>query len=153
MKTVYKIAIFFVIGLLSVSGLPYMDQAVAERDQSSIVAAEISAIANQLSLRPETAIDLSDVSGEYCFQVNLEKGGHMTHYAIDPLTTREDVIDFINAEPLLNAGVVLDAIPRFPGKLGIMTPNQWYYLPKGQYEPHHGTTFPFPILMKAVNVK
>lgn len=153
MNNIHKISIFFVIVVFNTGGVLHINQAMAARDQASIVAAEISVISNQLSLRPEAAIDLSSVSGEYCFQVNLEKGGHMTHYAIDPLNTREDVIDFINAEPLLNAGVVLDSIPRFPGGLGVMIPNQWYFLPAGKFEPHHGTRFSFPILMKAVNVK
>ena len=47
-----------------------------------IVEAEIGTIANQLSLRPKTAIDFSKVSGEYCFFTGWD--GHHTHYAIDP---------------------------------------------------------------------
>lgn len=60
---------------------------------------------------------------------------------------------FVNAEPLIRAGVKLDVMPRFPGKLGSMTPNQWYLLPAGELEPHHGITFPFPLLIRAVNLK
>jgi hypothetical protein len=93
------------------------------------------------------------VSGEYCFDVNLGDGGHMTHYAIDPTKTQEDVIDFVNAEPLIKAGVKVDSLPRFPGQLGSMAPNQWYFLPAGEQEPHHGMKFPFALLLKAVNVK
>lgn len=153
MRSMYKVIIFCTVILSLISGLPNVDYAIAERDQASIVAAEISTIAKHLSLRPETAIDLSKVSGEYCFNVNLEQGGHMTHYAINPLTTREDVIDFINAESLVKAGISFDVIPRFPGKLGSMVPNQWYFLPKGEFEPHHGVRFSFPVLMKAVDLK
>ncbi len=123
------------------------------QNQASIVGAELSTIAHQLALRPETAIDFSKVSGEYCFDVNLGAGGHMHHHAIDPLKTKEDVIDFVNAEPLMKAGMKLDSLPRFPGKLGSMTPNQWYFLPAGELEPHHGIKFPFPLLIKAVDLK
>jgi hypothetical protein len=123
------------------------------RDQASIVAAEVSTISNMLALRPQTALDFSKVSGEYCFDVNLSEGGHMTHYAIDPTKTSEDVIDFVNAEPLIKAGLKVENFARFPGQLGSMTPHQWYFLPAGELEPHHGIKFPFPLLLKAVNVK
>jgi hypothetical protein len=49
--------------------------------------------------------------------------------------------------------VKVDSLPRFPGQLGSMAPNQWYFLPAGEQEPHHGMKFPFPLLLKAVNVK
>lgn len=127
--------------------------ATQKKDQASIVAAEVSTLANQLALRPETAIDFSKVSGEYCFDVELGKGGHMTHYAIDPLKTQEDVIDFVNAEPLIKAGLKVESLPRHPGTLGSMKPNQWYYLPAGQLEPHHGIKLPIPLLIKAQNIK
>ncbi|MBI4382210.1 MAG: hypothetical protein HY574_13610 [candidate division NC10 bacterium] len=121
--------------------------------QAAVVGGELATIANQLRLRPETALDFTKVSGEYCFDVNLGAGGHMHHHAVDPTKTQEDVIDFVNAEPLIRAGVKLDTMPRFPGKLGGMTPNQWYLLPAGELEPHHGITFPFPLLIRAVNLK
>ncbi|MFQ5328872.1 MAG: hypothetical protein ACE5D4_02660 [Thermodesulfobacteriota bacterium] len=122
-------------------------------DQAATVAAEVSAFANLLDKRPQTAIDLSGVSGAYCFQVNLGKGGHMTHYAIDPAKSKEDVIDFVNAAPLIEAGLDPKKLPRHSGTLGTMEPNQWYYLPKGEFEPHHGVRFPFPVLIKAVDIK
>src|SRR2546426_7469990 len=84
------------------------------RDQASIVASEVSALSHMLAVRPQTALDFSQVSGEYCFDVNLGDGGHMTHYAIDPSKTQEDVIDFVNAEPLIKAGGKVDSLPRFP---------------------------------------
>lgn len=62
----------------------YGTPAAAPKRQDEIVTAQLNAIANQLALRPETAIDLSDVSGEYCFNTGIGEGGHMTHYAIDP---------------------------------------------------------------------
>jgi hypothetical protein len=61
------------------------------RDQASIVASEVSTLSHMLAVRPQTALDFSQVSGEYCFDVNLGDGGHMTHYAIDPTKTPEDV--------------------------------------------------------------
>ncbi len=123
------------------------------KGQAAIVAEEIAAFSGLLAVRPSTAIDLSKVSGEYCFQVNLGKGGHMTHFAIDPLKTKEDVVDFVNAAPLIEAGLDVTKLKRFPGKLGAMEPNVWYYLPAGELEPHHGRKFPFPLLIKAVNLK
>ena len=122
-------------------------------NQAAIVGGELSTIAKQLSLRPETALDFTKVSGEYCFDVDLGGGGHMVHYATDPTKTQEDVIDFVNADPLIKAGINVTKVPRFPGKLGSMTPGQWYFLPAGELEPHHGIKFPFPLLMKATNLK
>ena len=121
--------------------------------QAGIVAGELSTIANQLSLRPDLAIDFTKVSGEYCFNAGLGAGGHMTHYATDPTRTQEDVIDFVNAEPLVKAGVNVANLPRFPGGLNSMTSGQWYFLPAGELEPHHGTKFPFPLLIRATNIK
>ena len=147
-----------VVGLLMVmmilfwSHAFYATIAEAQKSQDAIVAAELDAIARQLAMRPETAIDLSAVSGEYCFNTGLKEGGHMTHYAIDASKTQEDVIDFVNAEPMIKAGLHVESLPRFPGTLGSMTPNQWYFLPAGEPEPHHGTTFSFPLLIKASNI-
>lgn len=153
MRRVVK-SLVCVMGAVVVSGLglqsAYADEGTR---QAAIVGAELSTIANQLALRPETALDFSKVSGEYCFDVKLGEGGHMTHYAIDPTKTLEDVIDFVNAEPLIKAGVKLDSLPHFPGGLRSMTPNQWYFLSTGELEPHHGIKFPFSILIKANNLK
>jgi len=121
--------------------------------QAGIVAGELSTIANQLSLRPDIAIDLTKVSGEYCFNAGLAAGGHMTHYAADPTRTAEDVVDFVNAEPLVRAGITVASLPRFPGGLNSMTPGQWYFLPAGELEPHHGIKFSFPLLIRATNIK
>jgi len=121
-------------------------------NQAGIVGAEISTISGHLALYPNTALDFSKVSGEYCFDTGLGGGGHMTHYAIDPTKTHEDVVDFVNANPLIEAGVIETAnLPKFPGSLGSMKPNQWYYLAANELEPHHGKKFPFPLLMKADN--
>lgn len=127
-------------------------QVEAAKKQAVVVGAELSTIAKHLQTRPKTAIDFSNVSGEYCFNVGLGKGGHMTHYAIDPAGTQEDVIDFVNAKPLIAAGINVADLPRFPGGLGSMKPNQWYFLPAGEMEPHHGKKMPIPLLIKASNL-
>ena len=123
----------------------------AAMKQAAIVGAELSAIANQLSLRPEAAKDFSKVSGEYCYFGGWD--GHHTHFAIDPTKTEEDVIDFVKVEPLAQAGVNVDSLPKFPGKLGSMTPKRWYLLPAGELEPHHGKKLTFPLMIRAHNVK
>lgn len=124
------------------------------RGTGDVVAGELTTIANQLALKPDTAVDFTPVSGEYCFSAGTKKGGHMTHYATDPARTQEDVIDFVNAQPLVAAGVVdIEKLPRFPGTLGSMTPNQWYYLPAGEHDPHHGKSWPFPMMIRASNIK
>lgn len=124
------------------------------RGTGDVVAGELTAIANQLALKPGTAVDFTHVSGEYCYSAGVKKGGHMTHYATDPTKTQEDVIDFVNAKPLIEAGVIdVEKLPRLPKTLGSMTPNQWYYLPAGEHDPHHGRSWPFPMLVKASNIK
>jgi hypothetical protein len=124
-----------------------------KRDQATVVSSALAAIAGQISDRPAVILDFTEVSGAYCFNVDFGKGGHMTHYAVDPAGTQEDVIDFVNAGTLAEAGLSLERVPQFPGKLGAMEPNRWYYLPAGQFDPHHGQKFPFPVLMRASKVR
>ncbi len=132
-------------------GLPTSGVAHTDAEKATI-AGQLSAISKHFQTRPKTAIDFSKVSGEYCYNAGLGKSGHMTHFAIDPAGTSEDVIGFVNAKPLLAAGINVDSLPRFPGKLDTMTPNQWYFLPAKEFEPHHGKKFPFPLLIKASNL-
>jgi hypothetical protein len=141
---------------LLISGLPNVVSAGHIKPNPKAVAGGLSAVANQLNLKPEDVVDYTKVSGEYCFNAHVrsKEGGHMIHYASDPAKTQEDVIVFINAERLIKAGVVnVEKLPRFPGKLGAMTLNQWYYLPAGELEPHHNETFKFPMLIKASSIK
>ncbi len=132
-------------------GLPTSGVAHTDAEKATI-AGQLSAISKHFQARPKTAIDFSKVSGEYCYNAGLGKSGLMTHFAIDPAGTSEDVIDFVNAKPLLAAGINVDSLPRFPGKLDTMTPNQWYFLPAKEFEPHHGKKFPFPLMIKASNL-
>ncbi len=50
-------------------------------------------------------------------------------------------------------GVNVEALPKFPGKLGSMTPKHWYLLPAGELEPHHGKKLKFPLMIRAFNVR
>jgi hypothetical protein len=147
-----KLLAFFVVGALLISGLTYVASAVENRPQSAIVAATVSTISTHLAMHPQSALDLSQVSGEYCFNAKLGKGGMMLHWAIDPETTKEDVVSFYNAAPLVKAGLKGETLPMFCGKLGCMEPNKWYFVPAGMYEPHHGVKFPFPLIVKAMDI-
>lgn len=124
---------------------------VNAKERPDHVQAEIDAFARYLDSHPEMVIDLRKVSGEMCFNTWKVGGRHMTHYAVDPASTKEDVIDFVPADALSDV-LDLEKLPRFPGELGAMVPNQWYYLPSGEREPHHGTRFPFPLLLRATNI-
>jgi len=113
-----------------------------------------AAIGQYLQAHPEMVIDFSGVSGEYCINALKVKGGHMTHYAIDPSKTTEDVIVFVDARPLIDAGVDFSKLPRLPSKLGSMKNSQWYYLPKGGVDPHHGTKqSKRAMLVRATNIQ
>jgi len=106
-----------------------------------------------LQSHPEMVIDFTETSGEHCINTWKVGGGHMTHYATDPSKTAEDVIDFVPADSMIAAGVNVDDLPRMPGKLGAMEPNQWYYLPAGSYEPHHGGKMPMSLMIRATNIE
>lgn len=103
------------------------------------VAKARATIDQYLESHPEMVIDFSKTSGEYCINALKVKGGHMTHFAIDPSKTTEDVIVFVDAQPLIDAGVDFSKLPHLPSTLGAMKNGQWYYLPKGGADPHHGT--------------
>ena len=121
--------------------------------QASIATAELATIANHLAHQPNAAIDFREVSGEFCFDVNMKNGGHMTHYAVDPTSTHEDVIDFVNATQLVKSGMHVASLPAFPGELGAMEVNTWYYLAPGELDPHHGVKWDFPVMIRAANLK
>jgi hypothetical protein len=110
---------------------------------------EILAIARILNTNPEIAIDHTAESGEYCF-----KGGSsaMVHFAVHPERTPEDVVYVLDASGLIAAGLEPTRMRQLPG-LGQMTPGIWYFLPKGQIDPHHGHTMTGPTIAIALNVK
>lgn len=159
LKNISLITVLLLIGLPGISWAVTDAEKVAELEmklakaekQASIVSAELRTIANQFSLRPNIPKDFSEVSGEYCFFGGWD--GHHTHYAIDPTQTNEDIIDFVSAEAMVEAGANLDQLPEYPGILGEMTPGQWYLMKAGTFEPHHGKTPPVALLIRAVDIK
>ena len=110
---------------------------------------EILAIARILRANPEMAIDRTAASGEYCFKSDL---GIMVHFATQPERTSEDVLYEFDASGLIAAGLDPARLKQLP-ELGRMTPGLWYFLPKGQLDPHHAHAMPGPTIAIAVNVK
>jgi hypothetical protein len=80
-------------------------------------------------------------------------GAQMVHFAVDPAATTEDVVEFVEAESFTSHGVDVTTLPRMPASLGAMQPGQWYYLPAGAPEPHHGSSFSFPLLLRASDLQ
>jgi len=95
---------------------------------------EILAIARILRANPEIAIDRTVASGEYCFNSGH---GTMVHFATQPERTQEDVLYEFDASGLIAAGLDPAHMKQLPER-GQMTPGVWYFLPKGQQDPHHG---------------
>src|SRR5436309_5847056 len=95
---------------------------------------EILAIARILHANPEVAIDQTAASGEYCFNSGH---GTMVHFATQPGRTQEDVLYEFDASGLIAAGLDPAHMKQLPER-GQMTPGVWYFLPKGQQDPHHG---------------
>ena len=110
---------------------------------------EILAIARILHANPEVAIDQTAASGEYCFNSGH---GTMVHFATQPGGTPEDVVYEFDASGLIAAGLDPARLQQLPGR-GRMTPGVWYFLPKGQQDPHHGHAMAGPTIAIAINVK
>ena len=110
---------------------------------------EILAIARILRANPEVAIDRTAASGEYCFKSGP---GTMVHFAAQPERTSEDIVYELDASGLIAAGLDPARMKQLP-ELGRMTPGVWYFLPKGQLDPHHAHAMPAPTIAIAVNVK
>jgi len=138
------------------------DQPVAEdeltklkREYADVIAlkdtskAEILTIARILRAKPEIAIDQTAASGEYCFNSGL---GTMVHFATQPERTSEDVVYEFDASGLIAAGLDPSRLQQLPER-GQMTPGMWYFLPKGQQDPHHAHAMSAPTIAIAINVK
>ena len=110
---------------------------------------EILAIARILRANPKVAIDQTAVSGEYCFNSGL---GTMVHFATQPERTPEDVVYEFDASGLIAAGLDPARLQPLPER-GRMTPGVWYFLPKGQQDPHHAHAMPNPLIAIAVDIK
>ena len=110
---------------------------------------EILAIARILRAKPGIAIDQTSASGEYCFNSGH---GTMVHFATQPERTPEDVVYEFDASGLIAAGLDTSLMQQLPER-GQMTPGVWYFLPKGQQDPHHGRAMANSTIAIAVNVK
>ncbi len=109
---------------------------------------EILAIARILRANPEVAIDRTAASGEYCFNSGL---GTMVHFATQSERTSEDVVYEFDASGLIAAGLDPARMKQLPER-GQMTPGVWYFLPKGQQDPHHGHAMTGSTIAIAINL-
>jgi hypothetical protein len=110
---------------------------------------EILAIAKILRAKPSIAVDQTAASGEYCFNSGQ---GTMVHFATMPENTAEDVVYEFDASGLIAAGLDPSRLQQLPER-GRMTPGVWYFLPKGQHDPHHARAMSAPTIAIAINVK
>jgi hypothetical protein len=110
---------------------------------------EILAIARILRAKPEVAVDQTTASGEYCFNSG---NGTMVHFATQPERTPEDIVYEFDASRLMAAGLDPARMQQLPER-GRMNPGVWYFLPKGQQDPHHAHAMPNPTIAIAVNIK
>jgi len=126
-----------------------------KREYADVVAlqgtskAEILAIARILRAKPDVAIDQTTASGEYCFNSGL---GTMVHFATQPERTPEDVVYEFDASGLIAAGLDTSRMQQLPDR-GQMKPGVWYFLPKGQQDPHHAHAMANPTIAIAINIK
>jgi hypothetical protein len=110
---------------------------------------EILAIARLLRVNPKIAVDQTAASGEYCFNSGL---GTMVHFATQPESTPEDVVYEFDASGLVAAGLDPSRLQPLPER-GRMMPGVWYFLAKGQQDPHHAHAMSAPTIAIAINVK
>jgi hypothetical protein len=156
-RIIFILLTFLVTGRLLAGEKPVAEDELTtlKRDYADVLAlqgtskGEILAIARILRAKPEVAIDQTAASGEYCFNSGL---GTMVHFATQPERTPEDVVYEFNASGLIAAGLEPSRLQQLPGR-GQMTPGVWYFLPKGQQDPHHAHAMPAPTIAIAVNIK
>jgi len=158
--------IFFVVLIVQISAfngaLIAGDQPKAEdelttlkRDYADVLAlqgtakGEILTIGRILRASPKIAIDQTSASGEYCFNSGQ---GTMVHFATQPERTPEDIVYEFDASGLIAAGLDQSRLQQLRER-GQMTPGVWYFLPKGQPDPHHGHAMASPTIAIAINVK
>ena len=110
---------------------------------------EILAIAKILRAKPGIAVDQTTASGEYCFNSGQ---GTMVHFATMPENTPEDIVYEFDASGLIAAGLEPSRLQQLPER-GRMTPGVWYFIPKGQQDPHHAHAMANPTIAIAINVK
>lgn len=110
---------------------------------------EILAIAKILRAKPRIAVDQTTASGEYCFNSGQ---GTMVHFATQPEGTAEDVVYEFDASGLIAAGLDPSRLQHLPER-GQMKPGVWYFLPKGQHDPHHAHAMSAPTIAIAINIE
>ena len=156
-RIIFILLTFLVTGRLLAGEQPVAEDELTtlKREYADVLALqgtskdEILAIARILRAKPEIAIDQTAASGEYCFNSGL---GTMVHFATQPERTREDVVYEFDASGLIAAGLDPARLQQLPER-GQMTPGVWYFLPKGQQDPHHAHAMPSPTMAIAVNIK
>ena len=155
--TIVAVHISFLTGRLLAGDQPTVEDELAgiKRKYADVLAlqgtskGEILAISRILRANPAVAIDKTAASGEYCFNSGL---GTMVHFATEPERTKEDVVYEFDASGLIGAGLDTTRLQQLPER-GQMTPGVWYFLPKGQQDPHHAHAMPNPTIAIAVNIK
>ena len=110
---------------------------------------EILVIAKILRAKPKIAVDQTAASGEYCFNSGQ---GTMVHFATMPENMAEDVVYEFDGSGLIAAGLDPSRLQQLPER-GRMIPGVWYFLPKGQQDPHHAHAMANPTIAIAINVK
>ena len=156
-RVLFVILVFLITGRLLLGDQPSTEDEFSKlkRDYADVLAlegtskGEILAIARILRANPKVAIDQTAASGEYCFNSGL---GTMVHFAAQPERTPEDVVYEFDASGLIAAGLDPARLQPLPER-GRMTPGVWYFLPKGQQDPHHAHAMPSPTIAIAVNIK
>jgi hypothetical protein len=78
--------------------------------------------------------------------------GTMVHFATQPDRTLEDVVYEFDASGLIAAGLDPMRLQQLP-EIGRMTPGVWYFLPKGEQDPHHAHAMAKPTIAIAINVQ
>jgi hypothetical protein len=155
--TIVAVHISFLTGRLLAGDQPTVEDELAgiKRKYADVLAlqgtskGEILAISRILRANPAVAIDKTAASGEYCFNSGL---GTMVHFATEPERTKEDVVYEFDASGLIGAGLDTTRLQQLPER-GQMTPGVWYFLPRGQQDPHHGHAMAGPTIAIALNVK
>ncbi|HEX4697270.1 MAG TPA: hypothetical protein VH254_06320 [Candidatus Udaeobacter sp.] len=149
--------ICFIAGRLLAGDNPQSDDELTrvKREYADVLAlegtskGEILSVAKILRAKPEVAIDRTAASGEYCFNTGL---GTMVHFATQPERTTEDVVYEFDASALIAAGLDPTRLQQLP-EIGQMNPGVWYFLPKGERDPHHAHAMSGPTIVIAIDVK
>jgi hypothetical protein len=129
----------------------HMGPVIAQMDGATL--RELKAMAGVISTDVRgLVIDLSAKSGEYCMR-DPQGGRFMVHFSDRPDATPEDVIYFVAADSLADAGVDAAKLPVLPTELGRMTPRIWYYYDGNAFEPHHQGKLGRPYLVLALDIR